>query len=145
MKNIVAEKMKRTASLKGRVSEYIGELSDYDFLEIAKTMELDGLSEFYSMDELDEILNGREPFEILKIGRDLDLSSDYFKFDGYGYLVGYSTSEVASEIRGDYEDYVIEELVNGLVPGSVFENLPDELKEILETDWEDEEGESEIE
>ena len=140
MKNVITKRMKKIASLEGRVSEYIGDLSDSEFFELAQIMEIDEVLDYYPMDELDMVLEGKEPSEILKIGKDLDINDDYFKFDGYGYLEGYSRSEVGQNIRDEYEDEVIADLVDG-VNGNVFTNLPDDLKEILETDWDDDENE----
>lgn len=137
MKNVIAKRMKKTASLEGRVAEYIGDLSDSEFFELAQIMEIDEVMDYFPMDELDMVLDGKEPSEILKIGKDLDINDDYFKFDGYGYLEGYSSSEVEQNIRDEYEDEVIADLVDG-VDGGVFSNLPDSLREILETDWDDE-------
>lgn len=141
MKNVITKRMKKIASLEGRVSEYIGDLSDSEFFELAQIMEIDEVLDYYPMDELDMVLEGKEPSEILKIGKDLDINDDYFKFDGYGYLEGYSRSEVGQNIRYEYEDEVIADLVDG-VNGNVFTNLPDDLKEILETDWDDDEDEA---
>lgn len=141
MKNVITKRMKRIASLEGRVAEYIGDLSDSEFFELAQIMEIDEVLDYYPMDELDMVLEGKEPSEILKIGKDLDINDDYFKFDGYGYLEGYSRSEVGQNIRDEYEDEVIADLVDG-VNGNVFTNLPDDLKEILETDWGDDEDEA---
>lgn len=141
MKNVITKRMKRIASLEGRVAEYIGDLSDSEFFELAQIMEIDEVLDYYPMDELDMVLEGKEPSEILKIGKDLDINDDYFKFDGYGYLEGYSRSEVGQNIRDEYEDEVIADLVDG-VNGNVFTNLPDDLKEILETDWDDDEDEA---
>ena len=141
MKNVIIKRMKKIASLEGRVSEYIGDLSDSEFFELAQIMEIDEVLDYYPMDELDMVLEGKEPSEILKIGKDLDINDDYFKFDGYGYLEGYSRSEVGQNIRDEYEDEVIADLVDG-VNGNVFTNLPDDLKEILETDWDDDEDEA---
>ena len=137
MKNVITKRMKRIASLEGRVAEYIGDLSDSEFFELAQTMEIDEVLDYYPMDELDMVLDGKTPLEILKLCKDLDIDEDYFKFDGYGYLEGYSRSEVEQNIRDEYEDEVIADLVDG-VDGGVFSNLPDSLKEILETDWDDE-------
>lgn len=141
MKNVITKRMKRIASLEGRVAEYIGDLSDSEFFELAQIMEIDEVLDYYPMDELDMVLEGKEPSEILKIGKDLDINDDYFKFDGYGYLEGYSRSEAVQNIRDEYEDEVIADLVDG-VNGNVFTNLPDDLKEILETDWDDDEDEA---
>lgn len=141
MKNVITKRMKRIASLKGRVAEYIGDLSDSEFFELAQIMEIDEVLDYYPMDELDMVLEGKEPSEILKIGKDLDINDDYFKFDGYGYLEGYSHSEAGQNIRDEYEDEVIADLVDG-VNGNVFINLPDDLKEILETDLDDDEDEA---
>lgn len=141
MKNVITKRMKKTASLEGRVSEYIGDLSDSEFFELAQIMEIDEVLDYFPMDELDMVLDGKEPSEILKIGKDLDINDDYFRFDGYGYLEGYSRSEVEQNIRDEYEDEVIADLVDG-VNGNVFTNLPDDLKEILETDWDDDEDEA---
>lgn len=141
MKNVITKRMKKIASLEGRVSEYIGDLSDSEFFELAQIMEIDEVLDYYPMDELDMVLEGKEPSEILKIGKDLDINDDYFKFDGYGYLEGYSRSEVGQNIRDEYEDEVIADLVDG-VNGNVFTNLPDDLKEILETDWDDDDDEA---
>ena len=141
MKNVITKRMKKIASLEGRVSEYIGDLSDSEFFELAQIMEIDEVLDYYPMDELDMVLEGKEPSEILKIGKDLDINDDYFKFDGYGYLEGYSRLEVGQNIRDEYEDEVIADLVDG-VNESVFTNLPDDLKEILETDWDDDENEA---
>lgn len=141
MKNVITKRMKRIASLEGRVAEYIGDLSDSEFFELAQIMEIDEVLDYYPMDELDMVLEGKEPSEILKIGKDLDINDDYFKFDGYGYLEGYSRSEAEQNIRDEYEDEVIADLVDG-VNGNVFTNLPDDLKEILETDWDDDEDEA---
>lgn len=141
MKNVITKRMKRIASLEGRVAEYIGDLSDSEFFELAQIMEIDEVLDYYPMDELDMVLEGKEPSEILKIGKDLDINDDYFKFDGYGYLEGYSRSEAEQNIRDEYEDEVIADLVDG-VNGNVFTNLPDDLKEIIETDWDDDEDEA---
>lgn len=137
MKNVITKRMKRIASLEGRVAEYIGDLSDSEFFELAQIMEIDEVLDYYPMDELDMVLDGKTPLEILKLCKDLDIDKDYFKFDGYGYLEGYSRSEVEQNIRDEYEDEVIADLVDG-VDGSVFSNLPDALKELLETDLDDE-------
>lgn len=141
MKNVITKRMKRIASLEGRVAEYIGDLSDSEFFELAQIMEIDEVLDYYPIDELDMVLEGKEPSEILKIGKDLDINDDYFKFDGYGYLEGYSRSEAEQNIRDEYEDEVIADLVDG-VNGNVFTNLPDDLKEILETDWDDDDDEA---
>ena len=141
MKNVITKRKNRFASLEGRVAEYLGDLSDSEFFELAQIMEIDEVLDYYPMDELDMVLEGKEPSEILKIGKDLDINDDYFKFDGYGYLEGYSRSEVGQNIRDEYEDEVIADLVDG-VNGNVFTNLPDDLKEILETDWDDDEDEA---
>lgn len=140
MKNVITKRMKRIASLEGRVAEYIGDLSDSEFFELAQIMEIDEVLDYYPMDELDMVLDGKTPLEILKLCKDLDIDKDYFKFDGYGYLDGYSRSEVGQNVRDEYEDEVIADLVDG-VNGNVFTNLPDDLKEILETDWDDDENE----
>ena len=140
MKNVITKRMKRIASLEGRVAEYIGDLSDSEFFELAQIMEIDEALDYYPMDELDMVLDGKTPLEILKLCKDLDIDKDYFKFDGYGYLDGYSRSEVGQNVRDEYEDEVIADLVDG-VNGNVFTNLPDDLKEILETDWDDDENE----
>lgn len=140
MTNVIAKRMKKIASLEGRVAEYIGDLSDSEFFELAQIMEIDEVLDYYPMDELDMVLDGKTPSEILKLCKDLDIDEDYFKFDGYGYLDGYSRSDVEKNIRDEYEDEVIADLVDG-VDGSVFTNLPDDLKEILETDWDDDENE----
>lgn len=140
MKNVITKRMKRIASLEGRVAEYIGDLSDSEFFELAQIMEIDEVLDYYPMDELDMVLDGKTPLEILKLCKDLDIDKDYFKFDGYGYLDGYSRSEVGQNVRYEYEDEVIADLVDG-VNGNVFTNLPDDLKEILETDWDDDENE----
>lgn len=140
MKNVITKRMKRIASLEGRVAEYIGDLSDSEFFELAQIMEIDEVLDYYPMDELDMVLDGKTPLEILKLCKDLDIDKDYFKFDGYGYLDGYSRSEVEQNVRDEYEDEVIADLVDG-VNGNVFTNLPDDLKEILETDWDDDENE----
>lgn len=140
MKNVIAKRMKKIASLEGRVAEYIGDLSDSEFFELAQIMEIDEVLDYYPMDELDMVLDGKTPLEILKLCKDLDINKDYFKFDGYGYLEGYSRSEVGQNVRDEYEDEVIADLVDG-VNGNVFTNLPDDLKEILETDWDDDENE----
>lgn len=141
MKNVITKRMKRIASLEGRVAEYIGDLSDSEFFELAQIMEIDEVLDYYPMDELDMVLDGKTPLEILKLCKDLDIDKDYFKFDGYGYLDGYSRSEVEQNVRDEYEDEVIADLVDG-VNGNVFTNLPDDLKEILETDWDDDEDEA---
>lgn len=140
MTNVIAKRMKKIASLEGRVAEYIGDLSDSEFFELAQIMEIDEVLDYYPMDELDMVLDGKTPLEILKLCKDLDIDKDYFKFDGYGYLDGYSRSEVGQNVRDEYEDEVIADLVDG-VNGNVFTNLPDDLKEILETDWDDDENE----
>lgn len=140
MKNVITKRMKRIASLEGRVAEYIGDLSDSEFFELAQIMEIDEVLDYYPMDELDMVLDGKTPLEILKLCKDLDIDKEYFKFDGYGYLDGYSRSEVGQNVRDEYEDEVIADLVDG-VNGNVFTNLPDDLKEILETDWDDDENE----
>nr|DAL00772.1 MAG TPA: hypothetical protein [Caudoviricetes sp.] len=141
MKNVITKRMKRIASLEGRVAEYISDLSDSEFFELAQIMEIDEVLDYYPMDELDMVLDGKTPLEILKLCKDLDIDKDYFKFDGYGYLDGYSRSEVGQNVRDEYEDEVIADLVDG-VNGNVFTNLPDDLKEILETDWDDDEDEA---
>lgn len=141
MKNVITKRMKRIASLEGRVAEYIGDLSDSEFFELAQIMEIDEVLDYYPMDELDMVLDGKTPLEILKLCKDLDIDKDYFKFDGYGYLDGYSCSEVGQNVRDEYEDEVIADLVDG-VNGNVFTNLPDDLKEILETDWDDDDDEA---
>lgn len=141
MKNVITKRMKRIASLEGRVAEYIGDLSDSEFFELAQIMEIDEVLDYYPMDELDMVLDGKTPLEILKLCKDLDIDKDYFKFDGYGYLDGYSRSEVGQNVRDEYEDEVIADLVDG-VNGNVFTNLPDDLKEILETDWDDDDDEA---
>lgn len=141
MKNVITKRMKRIASLEGRVAEYIGDLSDSEFFELAQIMEIDEVLDYYPMDELDMVLDGKTPLEILNLCKDLDIDKDYFKFDGYGYLDGYSRSEVGQNVRDEYEDEVIADLVDG-VNGNVFTNLPDDLKEILETDWDDDDDEA---
>ena len=57
----------------------------------------------YEAHELDEVLSGKSPTEIIMMtkGDDFNLNDPYFKFDGYGNLVSYSNLEDLLDLYDD--------------------------------------------
>ena len=57
----------------------------------------------YEAYELDEVLSGKSPTEIIMMtqGDDFNLNDPYFEFDGYGNLVSYSNLEDLLDLYDD--------------------------------------------
>ena len=97
---------------------------------------------FFSMDELDEVLKGFEPSEILRsalFGHDeshgnlikssFNLNRDYFHYNGYGDLV--STDE------RDYSDYLDDYFIQEIIDNRYNLSLSSGAEDIID-DYEDE-------
>lgn len=59
----------------------------------------------YEARELDEVLSGKSPTEIIMMtkGDDFSLKDPYFEYDGYGNLVSYSNLEDLLDLYHDVE------------------------------------------
>ena len=86
----------------------------------------------YTMDEIEEILDGVDKWELVRMVQfgDFDFKKEFWGFNGYGNLVSYNAWELPI-YASDIADYV-------LLRGDSLSN--DEIQYILE---EDEEGEQE--
>ena len=62
----------------------------------------------YSMDELEEILDGVDKWELVRMIRfgDFDFMKDFWGFNGYGNLVSYNAGELPI-YASDIADYVL--------------------------------------
>ena len=84
----------------------------------------------YTMDEMEEILDGVDKWELVRMIRfgDFDFMKEFWGFNGYGNLVSYNAWELPIYAE-DIADYV-------LLRGDSLGN--DEIQYILEEDEEDE-------
>ena len=84
----------------------------------------------YAMDEMEEILDGVDKWELVRMIRfgDFDFMKEFWGFNGYGNLVSYNAWELPIYAE-DIADYV-------LLRGDSLGN--DEIQYILEEDEEDE-------
>ena len=64
----------------------------------------------YSMDELEEILDGVDKWELVRMVQfgDFDCTKDFWNFNGYGNLVSYNTWELPI-YASDIADYILSE------------------------------------
>lgn len=62
----------------------------------------------YAMDEMDEILDGVDKWELVRMVQfgDFDCTKDFWNFNGYGNLVSYSALELPVYAE-DIADYVL--------------------------------------
>lgn len=75
-----------------------------------------GDDRYYSMDDIDDLLSGKKPSELLQmVDSDFNYSDDYFYFDGYGELCSSDEKNYADKF--DYTD-VFEKLLNSY--GQIF-------------------------
>lgn len=96
----------------------------------------------FSMDELDDLLGGRKPSELLTmVHADFNYNDDYFYFDGYGRLCSVNYLEIFfSQGRGDIWEIYEWLKDNDKLQEFAEENDPDYNEE----DWkEDEDNEDE--
>lgn len=94
-----------------------------------------GDDRYYNMDELDEILYGLTPTEILlrafyghgdySVNSDFCPNCDYFTFNGYGNLVSYNEKDYS----GLLDEYFVKELIDNYT----HLNIADEVLEIIES------------
>ena len=96
----------------------------------------------FSMDELDDLLGGKKPSELLTmVDDDFNYNDDYFYFDGYGRLCSVNYLEIFfSQGRGDIGEIYEWLKNNDNLQEFAEENDPDYNEE----DWkEDEDDENE--
>lgn len=91
----------------------------------------------YNMDDLDDLLGGRKPSELLTmVHDDFNYNDDYFYFDGYGRLRSVNYLEIFfSQGRGDIWEIYEWLKDNDKLQEFAEENDPDYNKE----DWEEDE------
>lgn len=79
-------------------SELINNLSDYNEYLINN-----GYEPYYSMDELDDLLYGMNPLEIIQMSYfgKFNFCDDYIQFNGYGNLDSFSEYQITKEIKED--------------------------------------------
>ena len=75
--------------------------------------------ELYTLDDLDWLLEGMDPCDILRLGyfsKDL-YNSDYLRFNGYGNIEGVSEYEIINEAKddSDFMDWLTENSDNDAV------------------------------
>ena len=85
----------------------------------------------YSMDEMEEILDGVDKWELVRMIRfgDFDFMKDFWGFNGYGNLVSYNAWELPIYAE-DIADYILSE-------GDSLDD--DEIQEILDEEDKDNE------
>ena len=95
----------------------------------------------FSMDELDDLLAGKKPSELLTmVNDDFNYNDDYFYFDGYGRLCSVNYLEIFfSQGRGDIGEIYEWLKNNDKLQEFAEENDPDYNEE----DWEEDEDEDE--
>lgn len=95
----------------------------------------------FSMDELDDLLAGKKPSELLTmIHDDFNYNDDYFYFDGYGRLCSVKYLEIFfSQGRGDISEIYEYLKSHDRLQEFAEENGPDYNEE----DWEEDEDEDE--
>lgn len=95
----------------------------------------------FSMDELDDLLGGKKPSELLTmVDDDFNYNDDYFYFDGYGRLCSVNYLEIFfSQGRGDIGEIYEWLKNNDKLQEFAEENDPDYNEE----DWEEDEDEEE--
>lgn len=71
--------------------------------ELNEKLMSNNMGTVYEAHELDEVLRGKSPTEIIMMtkGDDFNLKDPYFEFDGYGNLVSYSNLE---DLLDSYDD-----------------------------------------
>ena len=91
----------------------------------------------FSMDELDDLLAGKKPSELLTmVNDDFNYNDDYFYFDGYGRLCSVNYLEIFfSQGRGDIGEIYEWLKNNDKLQEFAEENDPDYNEE----DWEEDE------
>ena len=64
----------------------------------------------YSIDEMDEVLDGVDKWELVRMIRfgDFDFTKEFWSFDGYGNLVSYNAWELPIYAE-DIADYILSE------------------------------------
>jgi hypothetical protein len=85
---------------------------------------------FYSINDLDEQLDGLKPSEIIRKVLNGDFSfndAKYFSYDGYANLKSYSQSQAETEVK-DYDSDIAEYIIGN--SGSV--SISNELRDILD-------------
>ena len=120
-----------------RIKEIIEEMSTEDKIALWNEY-CDSVNKFddriYSMEEFDEIMNGREPWDIVRTCYfgDFNPTHEYFWFNGYANL------ESDYDIDGEKSPFYIDELIDYIVENEEdFGN--DEIAEVLEGEEEEEE------
>ena len=95
----------------------------------------------FSMDELDDLLGGKKPSELLTmVDDDFNYNDDYFYFDGYGRLCSVNYLEIFFETgRGDIGEIYEWLKDNDKLQEFAEENDPDYNEE----DWEEVEDDEE--
>ena len=95
----------------------------------------------FSMDELDDLLGGKKPSELLTmVDDDFNYNDDYFYFDGYGRLCSVNYLEIFFETgRGDIGEIYEWLKDNDKLQEFAEENDPDYNEEDWKEDEDDEE------
>ena len=103
-------------------ADYIGEYNEYKS-EI-------GYEGFYSFDELDTMLQGMDPIEIIRMwhfgSNNNSFADDYFTLDGYGNIKTCTEYEIIQEIKEDSEFF------DWLIENDYIEIDEEEAQEIIE-------------
>lgn len=87
--------------------------------------------EFYEMDDLDELLQGKTPSELLRmIDASFDLNQDYFYFDSYGEVCSIDEMNIFDDLFDQCEE-ICEWLLENLHNANYL-NIPVGLLYILE-------------
>ena len=94
----------------------------------------------FSMDELDDLLGGKKPSELLTmVDDDFNYNDDYFYFDGYGRLCSVNDLEIFFETgRGDIGEIYEWLKDNDKLQEFAEENDPDYNEEDWKEDEDDE-------
>ena len=90
------------------VNGWDSSLEDYNYME---------------MEQLDEMLNGVEPIEILRMAHfgEFNWNDDYFTINGYGNLESISEFEFKKELEDNHDEIV--ERYSQLVESGEIENI----------------------
>jgi hypothetical protein len=134
--------MKRTEEeIRQAILEYLEE-NENEFIDLIE--ELDGWNgylnddRYYYMEELDDLLCGKSPLEILEMANDdFNTNDNYFRFTCYG---------LESADEKDYSGYLDDNFVDEVIDNANRLDIPCELQELLdelddlENEEEDQEG-----
>lgn len=115
------------------IKEYVeNNMTDDELIQLVDMLDsysgMDGLAA-YDMDDIDEILYGKKPSEIVLLmfyGNGFNPINDYFRFDGCGNLESFDKEDYIKEIKDCMDDVVSTLMDTGC------RDFTDELNEILD-------------